>query len=115
MAKISILMIRGVLLVLLFQIFAPPFFRGDQNRSNKSDVLTYKNPFRDFSAPDLLREKEKEKETEADEGLSLSHTITLFDFEGHNFNLNRIHSYVKPTSDAIDLRYKVTFFRPLVI
>lgn len=115
MAKISILIIRAVLLVLLFQIFAPPFFQGDRIGSDQSDVLTYKNPFRDFSAPDLLKEKEKEKETEADEDLCLSDAIALFDSSSHNFNLNRIHSYFGFTFEAVDLRYKATFFRPLII
>lgn len=115
MTKLSILMIRAVLLVLLFQIFAPSFFQGDPIYSNQSDVLIYKNRFHDFSIPVLLKEKEKEKETEADEDFSLWNTIILFDLNCHNFNLNRIHSYAKSSSSAIDLRYKLTFFRPLVI
>ena len=89
MVKMSKLIMRIVLILMLFQFFAPSFFPMVPQAARNTGETSYHMQHNSLVAPLLLKEKD---EKELEENSYTSNQTPILDFTVHSSNLRATHS-----------------------
>jgi hypothetical protein len=101
MVRISKQIMRVVLLLMLFQFFAPAFFPLVVQQTSHKQEASFHVQHSSVVAPLLLKEKDEKSH---EEHVTVSNLAAILDLTAHSLNLTATHKE-KPNYFHQDLRY----------